>query len=185
MKERIAEAFIELVNEKKSFKIGVLELCQKAGISKPTFYKYFADKYAVTEYIFRREIIEPMESLAAQRINGAPLDGRSITADFYRSFFRRKEFYSILIREDKQNSLIDTIIESLVETNRNLMKISLSDFSETDIDYIAYRHAALQAALLKKWMHDGMTVSPEKMAEYYYFEYEDSRTDLLKFKKVK
>ncbi len=185
MRERITEAFIELVAEQKSFKVGVAEICKKAGISKPTFYKYFADKYAVTEHIFRKEIIEPMESLAAERVNGAPLDGLSITADFYRSFFRRREFYSILIREDKQNSLIDTIIESLIETNRDLLKKSFPDFSETDIDYIAYRHAALQAALLKKWMHDGMTVSPEKMAEYYYFEYESNSADLLNAKKVK
>ncbi len=186
MKERIAEAFIELVTEQKSFKVGVMEICRKANISKPTFYKYFSDKYAVTEYIFEEEILKPMERLTAEKIKDGKIDTRGITADFYMGFYRRREFYQILIREDKQNSLVDTIVEKLVAINKvQLNQFFGNEMTETDIDYIAYRHAVLQASLLKKWMGEGMGVSPQKMADYYYFDYDKQIKHLHKFKIVK
>lgn len=55
--------------------------------------------------------------------------------------------------------------------NRNLFdkKHSRNKFSKQDIEYYSYKNACLNVMLLKKWMQEGMIVSPEKMAEYYLY----------------
>ena len=40
-------------------------------------------------------------------------------------------------------------------------------FSKEDAEYYAYKYAAMQAMLLKKWLNEGMIVEPRKMTEYF------------------
>ena len=44
-------AFFELLEEKNLEKITVNELCRRAMVRRPTFYKHFADKYAFVKYV--------------------------------------------------------------------------------------------------------------------------------------
>lgn len=43
--EALIQAFFEIVQEKSMDKLTVNELCQKAQVRRPTFYKHFKDKY--------------------------------------------------------------------------------------------------------------------------------------------
>ena len=49
--EALMTAFFELLEEKKFEKITVNELCHRAKVRRPTFYKHFADKYAFVKYV--------------------------------------------------------------------------------------------------------------------------------------
>ncbi len=73
MKELISEAFISLVEKNKTYKISIEQICQEAHISKPTLYNYFPDKLGIIEYIFNKEIIQPMENLSEMEVrSGKP-----------------------------------------------------------------------------------------------------------------
>lgn len=48
----VVDALRELLTEKDIDRVTVAELCEQAGISRTTFYRYFSDKYAITEWHF-------------------------------------------------------------------------------------------------------------------------------------
>ena len=158
-REMITEAYKELVIRRKTTRISVKELCENMGISRSTFYKYFKDSYDIIEYVFVQDAIVPLDALMANGIKS-----RIIVENWYISFYKNKEFYRVAIGEDGQNSLFDTIIQILTEYNKGLHKNNLSG---DDLEYFSYKYAATQAMLLKKWMLEGMKISPEKMAVYF------------------
>jgi len=162
-KERIAHDYCRLVIQKKTTKITLKELSEKCNISRTTFYKYFKDTYEIIEYIFVNDCVEPQKNLVY-----SDLDPKVIVLEWYLSFYKHKDFYLVAIHDVGQNSLFETIIEKLEEFNAILYsKKWAKTASNQDIAYISYKNAAMQAMLLKKWMKEGMKVSPEKMAEYF------------------
>ncbi|MBQ2692911.1 MAG: TetR family transcriptional regulator [Clostridia bacterium] len=52
-KKHILASFNELLEKKDFDKITVEEVCARAEISKPTFYRYYRDKYDVMTYNFQ------------------------------------------------------------------------------------------------------------------------------------
>lgn len=62
-KETIRKAFVELISEKKNMdKITVLELVNRANISKSTFYNHYEDIYEVAEE-FENELISKISAI--------------------------------------------------------------------------------------------------------------------------
>ena len=54
-KKAIAESFMELLNERPFDKISVVDIAEKCGINRNTFYYYYADVYALVDDVFRME----------------------------------------------------------------------------------------------------------------------------------
>lgn len=62
IKDRFADAMIELLNEKSISKITVGDICLKADLSRKSFYRTFYDKFDVFAYIFKSYIDDVIES---------------------------------------------------------------------------------------------------------------------------
>ena len=54
-KEILADSFIELAATKTLNRITVLNIVENCGLTKPTFYRYFKDKYDLMAWLFVRE----------------------------------------------------------------------------------------------------------------------------------
>lgn len=158
-KQDIIETYKNLVIQKKCSKITVKELCENLKISRPTFYKYFKDTYDIVEFILVNDGIYQTKVLVDHKI-----DKYMITEAWYLSFYKNKEFYYYAIQDETQNSLFNTLISRIALLNREYFMETM-DFQ--DASYFAYKYASTQAMLLKKWILDGMVVSPRKMAEYF------------------
>ena len=57
-RKRIAQAFIQILQEKEFEKISVSNIMERAGIRRQTFYNYFLDKYDLVEWIFKNDLSE-------------------------------------------------------------------------------------------------------------------------------
>ncbi len=173
MKERIAEAFIELVEEKNTYKVSVDAICKKADICKATFYKYFSDKYAVTEYIFNKEIGEQMERITYGFSKDGKLHIKDTAAHLFAVIYCRKNFYRVLIEEEGQNSFKDFFIKLCIESSHKYLgHFEQNHMTEIDIDYFAYCYPVFFVELLKKWLYDERNITPEMLSNYLFFEYE-------------
>lgn len=159
-KETIVKTYKDLVITKKSSKISVKELCQAVGISRTTFYKHFKDTYDVIEYMLVNQSIAEQRILVKEGLEPA-----TIVEAWYVSFYKDKEFYYYAIKDESQNSLFNTLISKLLELNKELYLFKLPN--DVDLEYYCYKYASIQAMLLKKWILDGMQVSPKKMTEYF------------------
>ncbi|MBQ9663048.1 MAG: TetR/AcrR family transcriptional regulator C-terminal domain-containing protein [Oscillospiraceae bacterium] len=54
-KEILAESFIELAAQKSINRISILDIVENCSLTKPTFYRYFKDKYDLITWIYIRE----------------------------------------------------------------------------------------------------------------------------------
>lgn len=160
-RRKIIQQYIELSLEKRTTKISVCQLCESIGISRTTFYKYFRDCYEIIETVFVEEVLEPMDVLLK---NG--VDGHTVIENWYLGFYKNKDFYILAIREDGQNSLFFTIVNRLTEYNKSLYRGVY--YTGDDLEYYSYKHAATQAMLMRKWLLEGMKISHKKMAEYFF-----------------
>jgi AcrR family transcriptional regulator len=69
-KKNIRNAFVEILMEKPFDEITVTELCEKAGISRITFYTHYADKYELVEVLFQEMMHESSEDFRVLQQNG-------------------------------------------------------------------------------------------------------------------
>lgn len=159
-KDKIAQAYKELVIENNKVEISVSEICRHANVSRTLFYKYYFDIYEIIEYIFTEDVFKDLIKYLSENIKS-----EDITYQWYLSFYKNKDFYKVAFKICDQNSLFEIILNKLHILNKTLSK-KIHD-NEDDIDYYAYREAALQVMLLKKWMADDMRIHPKKMTEYY------------------
>lgn len=60
-KEMLSESFLELINEKRISKITINDITSNCGMTFPTFYNYFNDKYDLIVWIYVRGV-EPIIS---------------------------------------------------------------------------------------------------------------------------
>ena len=158
-KEDIVETYKKMIIDKKSSRITVKELCNHMKISRPTFYKHFRDTYDILEYILINDGIYQTRVLVDQKI-----DKLTITEAWYLSFYKNKDFYFYAIQDESQNSMFNTLITSISKLNRDYF---IQSMTKQDAEYYAYKYASSQAMLLKKWILEGMTIDPKKMAEYF------------------
>lgn len=55
-KDILAESFLELINEKRISKITINDITSNFGMTPPTFYNYFKDKYDLIVWIYVRGV---------------------------------------------------------------------------------------------------------------------------------
>lgn len=159
-KAKIINAYTEMVVKRKTANITVTEICEKAGICRKTFYRYFRDRFAIIEDMFISDIEEPLR-LVIKLGNKCEICSQII----YQIFLEKKDFYCIVIKEEGMNSLYEDIIDRLVKINYEVLP--MQGYKGIELEYIAYKFAATQALLINKWMRRGMKESPEFMAAIY------------------
>ena len=57
-KQLLQSTLLHLLEEKTFEKINVTEICQKAGVSRITFYTHYADKYELADDLFEQYVIK-------------------------------------------------------------------------------------------------------------------------------
>ena len=56
-KQLLQSTLLHLLEEKAVEKINFTEICQKAGVSRITFYTHYADKYELADDLFEQYVI--------------------------------------------------------------------------------------------------------------------------------
>ncbi len=57
-KQLLQSTLLHLLEEKTFEKVNVTEICQKAGVSRITFYTHYADKYELADDLFEQYVIK-------------------------------------------------------------------------------------------------------------------------------
>lgn len=160
MQDKIFDALMEVLGEKRYVDVSVGDICDKAFVSRPTFYRYFANKDNLvrwkTKQIFKA---------------GLSQIGRTCTwkQGFYVTLVglrRCKALYSDPQSADFVASFLDFAShyqrELLVEALLRHRGIPLNEKLEFEIDALVVVHGLMT----RRWAEEGMRVPPETMADY-------------------
>lgn len=159
-KYAIEQALIELCRTTPFGKIKINTICEKADISRQTFYNHFKDKYDIVAAIYLRDISsEEAESgyysLALMRKGLNTLWDRR---DFYRNVLNGRE------QNDLYNFIADYTININIKWIAERQKRALTMQEKYEIIYCAYGYIGS----LFEWLKGNIDYTPDEFAEIEY-----------------
>ena len=131
--KNIAESFIELLREKEYSKISISEICQKAGVSRQTFYSLFESKENIVAFVLNKHYeFNPTEEC---KCSGAPTL-MQLSCGYSNYILSKKEILELLVK----NNIIYMMQCCLYNTFTSCDEMQTSDdpvIRETTADFIA------------------------------------------------
>ena len=162
-KEKIINAYIQLLSETKPEYVSALEICRIAKIHRSTFYRHY-EGLSDIEVDIENMVLKTFSDI----LDNTPLD------DFVNG---RKEFLRKVSETIKSDLSFYTkvllinqrvgFIEKIDATIRNKLKETLSDktnLSDDEIDYILTFAVAGRIAVYRKWILSGFKQSEETIS---------------------
>ena len=168
--EVIENAFKEIVLNMPYGDITVKLICDRANVSRKTFYCHFQDKEDIVRSLFTKHVIEPFRGL--DTIAGF-LDNHQKESlkekQLYEAIYAEREYYYALVKPIRGNDDTFLRVVTWLLYDFNIETMARHGFKLNDIekDYIAYFFASSQAMLLQKWISDNMPLNAEDMSNLY------------------
>ncbi len=161
-KRAIADSLKDLTKVKSFDKIGVVDITEKCGINRQTFYYHFSDKYELLKWIYYNDYILP--SLGDLTFgNWAEKLTASLTAmkndyDFCMNTINHTDDYLKNYLVDTAETIFTEAID-VMDRNNELDKEPIKYFSR----FFAY---GLSGTIIEWMTKNDMETSPEKISGY-------------------
>lgn len=166
----IEASFRSLLRDKRYKSITVKDICDRAHVSRQSFYVNFRDKEDVVSFIFKRDVVDPFRRINEIFSRKQAYDMMStIQTRVYQPIYDDKEYYRDLVVSMKgvDDTFIRVATRAIYDLNREILEVLDFSGDETEADYIAYFYAASQAMLIQKWICDGFPFSVDRITEIY------------------
>ena len=163
LKDRMADALLELLAEKPYSEISVSEITDRADVGRATYYRHFASKKDVLLYKF--DVIfaqaEHHEALRRpyQRADQAAIKEHLITQ--FKSLFAYKDVLQLIYSRDLDYVLF---VYMYKETIARLSDKTLVSRYRTAL------HAATTFAITDQWITSGFEQTPEEMVDLIMYQ---------------
>lgn len=108
-KEILTESFVELAEVKPIDKISIMEIVENCSMTKPTFYRYFKDKYDLIAWIYVQEAQKNVD-----RIGTGGYVWRDTLLDGLRYYEKNRKF---MVNALKHTSGRDSFINRINKTD--------------------------------------------------------------------
>ncbi len=155
----IKDALLELTKDDDLSRITVNRICEKAGVNRSTFYRYYPGVYELWDSIeddFFRKIIRELGEKSSDRSNSNlynllnvikenPVLNRTISAH---------------VNSKLSNMIIGYYKDKIIE----FWKIEQPDYSQKHLEYMFEAYVGALGAVIRKWVDDGMKDSYDDLA---------------------
>ena len=159
----IITAFLDLLQTKAFAKITITELCERANISRRTFYRHFKDLYDVAMQ-YSNDLMTGLSATLTEYLLKNEFANRR---EFARIFFNFLEPYSKIIACFQQNNLEELLFTAYI-TNLCMLPFQEYETKEKKAQPSPYFLAFLLGglwSLLNVWIKNGCKKSPAELAE--------------------
>ena len=162
-KEKIVNAYIQLLSETKPENISALEICEIANIHRSTFYRHYEGINDI-EIDIEKTVLKTFSDI----LDNTPLDdfinGRKTFLRTVSETIRNNlSFYTKVLLVNRRVGFI----EKIDATIRNKLKETLSEkteLSDDEIDYVFTFAVAGRVAVYRKWIVSGFKQSEDTIS---------------------
>ena len=163
-KEILAESFQELAAQKRIDKITITEITSNCGMSQPTFYNHFKDKYDLIEWIYIHESGEIMSKIGRDGYSW-----RNTLIDGAHYFAEKREYFLNALRHTSGQ---DSFLRYLQKVNSDLMltevrKKLMTEYIPDEIYGMIKVYVYGTVHHMLEWLINDRELSPEKVAEIW------------------
>ena len=143
----IAEAFVSLLHEKEYSKISVSEICEKAAVSRQTFYSLFKAKENIVAFeLSKKYLFNPNEEC---KCTGRP-SLRELSKAYARFISDKSDFINLLVKNNiiylMQEGLYECFLEC-IRKDDNWESDLAADFLAAGLSTIAKHYVANESAI--------------------------------------
>ena len=158
----IENTFFDLIQENDVYSITIKDICERAQISRSTFYDHYEDYYVFLKSI-NDQIVQELIACTQQYHFDTDTDD---AVNALMSLMKKKHgLFSVLFLDSNQEAL-NTYISKIKPTVMPVwLKASDLNEEETSLLYDYFMHSSMW--LLKKWFCGEINVSEERFKELY------------------
>ena len=152
-KNYIIQALYELLSRRNINEINVSEICEKAGVSRMSFYRNFKSKEDLVNKSLEKILLDLKESLSQQEL----INQYIVTREIFSTALK----YTKISQAFKNSDYIDKFIASIGD---QLFTFSPEDKINPTKKYVPIFYFSALAGVLAVWLNNGTKESPEEMA---------------------
>lgn len=161
IRNRFLDAAEALLVDRSFAKLSVTDICTQAQVSRQTFYRYFEDKYDLTQWHFTHVVAKPLIEL------GRTMNWYDATLAAINEIVARKTLYVAAYQQSRGYQSISafghrSIRDILTETITEYRSVEMTDELAFQIRY----HAEATLNVFTNWGRKGMQIPPETFARY-------------------
>lgn len=164
MRKAISDALEQLLEDADSLQdISVKDILEKCGLSRPTFYRYFSDKYDVVNWSYTYYV----EELTDLYGKSAAISNENLLRRFIRFFYDKRNYFYKVMDYVGQNSFYDHYLSCLTRWYAAVRDQSAGEAAPLSVEerYMLLYFAAGISRMLKEWLLGGCKESPEQILE--------------------
>lgn len=150
LKDCIVQSLLRLLQEKQLEEVSVMEIVEKAGVNRSTYYRHFKTKHDVVRHFYAERLDE---YLTGVQEGIAPLE---YFTGMFESFLRYKNELLLL-------DLLGLSYLLLEEMNSRIPEICAPNAGEVQLLYCRY-HIGGVFNSFRFWLAGGMSIPPRQLA---------------------
>lgn len=160
-REKIKAALTELLSGKEPEQISLVELCDRAGISRSTFYQHYADIHSVIAALTAEALDILRDHIVDAFVNRG--SRKSLAALFDR--IKREPWLSRFLASTVSGGAVaDLMFEEMSELMVAFLKNAGVNGGEADAEYVVRFAVAGTMAAVREWIRGGFAVPTGRFA---------------------
>jgi len=162
MRKAISDALEQLLEGADSLQdISVKDILERCGLSRPTFYRYFSDKYDVVNwsYTYYVEELSGLYDKSPVRFN------EDMLRRFVQFFYDKRNYFYKVMDYVGQNSFFEHYLSCLTQWYAAMHTQPSGEAASISAEerYMLLYVASGTAQILKAWLSGGCRESPEQI----------------------
>ena len=143
----LEEAFLELLAKKPVSDIAVIELCELAGISRKTFYKYYSDQFALL-HAMQDDLFQAYR----EQLEDRPAEVSQIMPILIRFVDQNRVLMRASFANQGDGNFVDRVLDDLFATYRDAWEQANPALPPDDVEYLFYFAVSGLFGIVKHWL---------------------------------
>ena len=155
-RERLYASFLELLEAKSVSDISVVEICDGAGISRKTFYKYYSDQFALLLAMQDDLFVDYRGILVGQ-----PADVSALMPVLVRFVEKNRVLVKAAFANRGEGNFVDRVLDDLFETYRTSWEQANPSLDPNDVEFLFYFAVSGLFGIVRRWLFDRPELSAD------------------------
>ena len=148
-KECLVSSFLKLMAEKPVSEITVVQICEDAGISRKTFYKYYTDPFDLLLGM-QDDLFQDYRDLLANQ----PADVSALMPVLIRFVDRNRVLVKAVFANRGEGNFVDRVLDDLFETYREAWEQANPALASEDVEFLFYFAISGLFGIVRHWLFD-------------------------------
>ena len=165
-RQLLRQSLLDLLREKRFDEISVQDIIDQAGVARSTFYAHYIDKEDLlvgSQGVFAREMERNPEF---RKLHNTKCEG-IISTCFWQNILAHRAIFDLIARDPAMDVTMKDLYVKLQALIRQKLQSKQSEVAVIPPSLVVEQLAGSIITLVKWWVKEGMTHSPEQMHEIF------------------